>query len=284
MPVRLRREETRDMDVSMILQIIRDELAMTRADLARLCGVSPSTVGRIEKGELDPTWGTLTGILESTGYQLERDCVVPTGDATAAVAARLVLDHVLSDTHGDPPDPTALTALAGSEELQVWWERWRRTGWLSDDPTAWGISRIAGHAGRISRDGSRAVPHRAVEEGRRWRDLALRIDAEGFTYAVSDTAAGLEIPGARILEIPRIYVSDPSLVVDVLRLEESAPERGVLLVSAEWPELEKTVVGDAICFTSLGQALMDGLTGTQKESGKTSVRLSDLLREVLPRG
>ncbi|QNN82240.1 helix-turn-helix domain-containing protein [Brachybacterium sp. Z12] len=59
------------MDAADMLHRIRTILEITRAELARLAQLSPSTVGRIEKRTLDPTWGTLTRILEETGFRIQ---------------------------------------------------------------------------------------------------------------------------------------------------------------------------------------------------------------------
>lgn len=266
------------MDASMIFREIRRRLSLTRADCARLCEVSPSTVGRIEKGELDPTWGTLTRVLESSGFSLHGERVVPTGDAPAAVAARLVLDGVLDRVLGDgSSDPMATPMLTGPTELQVWWERWRRTGWLSDTLARLHIMSLARHAGVVSRDGRAAMPRLLVDDARRWRDLALRIGEAEFDYAVSDLAIVLERPGDGLAERPRIYVADPSTVASVLRLERSAPDRGVQLISADWPELHDIVAGDGVRFTSMGQAIMDGLTGSEAEHEEAARILFQLL-------
>lgn len=270
------------MDASRILLDAREQLGISRAEAARLCGISPSTVGRIEKGEIDPTWGTLSRILEASGFQICGERITPTGDATASVAARLVLDHVLSHTGAGPPDCAALSSLSGPEELKVWWDRWRRAGWLSDAATTTDISTVVRIGARISRQGRRTMPHLFVDHGRQWRELALRIDEAGFDYAVSDIAAALESPGAGLMEVPRIYVADPALIASMLNLRESPPERGLPLVAAEWPELDHLVVGHAIRFTSLGQALMDGLAGTESEQRRAERWVFKLLVEAFP--
>src|SRR5690625_6118510 len=88
------------MDASAILLGIRRMLWISRAEMARLVQLSPSTISRIEKGTLDPTWGTLTRILESTGLLISADSIVPTGDASAALAGRIVLDRILRTAEG----------------------------------------------------------------------------------------------------------------------------------------------------------------------------------------
>src|SRR5690625_1713300 len=131
------------MDASAILLGIRRMLWISRAEMARLVQLSPSTISRIEKGTLDPTWGTLTRILESTGFLISADSVVPTGDASAALAGRIVLEHILSTAEGgrDPVEEFDLESLdeveldarrsdITPEAVQAWLERWRRAKWL----------------------------------------------------------------------------------------------------------------------------------------------------------
>lgn len=89
------------MDAATILIRLRRSLLISRAELARLAQLSPSTVGRIEKGTLDPTWGTLSRILESAGFQIRGEQIVPSGDISALVAARMVLDHERATTAPD---------------------------------------------------------------------------------------------------------------------------------------------------------------------------------------
>lgn len=63
-----------------------------RRELARRAGVSPSTVTRIEKGDIDPTLGMATRILAAAGLQLPAH-PEPLSDITALKAARRILDE-----------------------------------------------------------------------------------------------------------------------------------------------------------------------------------------------
>ncbi len=51
------------MDAATIVKRVRALSGITREELAALADVSPSTIGRIEQGTLDPTWTTLSRIL-----------------------------------------------------------------------------------------------------------------------------------------------------------------------------------------------------------------------------
>ncbi len=116
------------MDAAAIVKRMRALSGITRRDLAALSGVSPSTVGRIEQGELDPTWGTLSRILEAAGYRISGDTVVSAGDATAIIAARPVLE-----SRNAASATAALRSLpvGVAESADRWVQRWDRAGWLS---------------------------------------------------------------------------------------------------------------------------------------------------------
>ncbi|GAA2244607.1 helix-turn-helix transcriptional regulator [Herbiconiux moechotypicola] len=81
---------------------VRAQSGTTRKELVELADLSPSIVGRIERGKLDPTWGTLSRILEATGNQISGETVVSAGDPTAIAAAKTVLESVLTPTDDSP--------------------------------------------------------------------------------------------------------------------------------------------------------------------------------------
>lgn len=90
-----------------------------------LSEISPSTISRIEREELDPTWGTLSRILDASGYRISEDSLVSAGDPSAIAAARLVVQSVLA---GSP--------VEGDPETGRWIARWVRAGWFSDKASA----------------------------------------------------------------------------------------------------------------------------------------------------
>ena len=278
------------MEAARIVRAIRGELWIHRAQLARLADVSPSTIGRIEKGELDPSCGVLSRILDASGFQIDGDWIRPTGDTSAFIAARRVLDVFVSGALGSRGELWAqdgwaaeqLQALDGPDDQHRWWERWRRAEWLSDHPLSLDAKTMIRAATRISAPGRLSTPGVVVDDGRRWRDLALQIDEAGFDYAVSELAPALELPGSGLARVPRIYVSDPGTVASALRLREAAPGTGVPLVTTYGVELESVHQGRAIRFTSPAQAIMDALVdGDDGGAGNASGLLGSLLMDVL---
>lgn len=259
------------MDASSILVRIRAVLGITRAELARLAQLSPSTVGRIEKRTLDPTWDTLTRVLETTGFHLHGESIRPICDPSAAAAARIALDRVLHTADAEPPAPEI------EERTQIWLDRWERTGWFTTEPRSLGLGTMARVAAIISDHARRDAPRLAIGDGRRWRELALRIDESGTDYAVSDLATAHELPATSLCVQPKLYVRDPPSVAALLREDVTTPGYGVLMISSEGPELDGATDGYALRFTSIGQAIMDALAGTDHESHRAQAVLPWLL-------
>jgi transcriptional regulator with XRE-family HTH domain len=58
-------------DVATMVRTAREQAHMSARDLATASGVSPSTVTRIEHGEINPTIAMLERLLRASGNQLE---------------------------------------------------------------------------------------------------------------------------------------------------------------------------------------------------------------------
>ncbi len=298
------------MDAATMVKRVRAFSGVTRKELAELAGLSPSTIGRIEQGALDPTWGTLSRILESTGYRINGDTVVSAGDQTAITAARPVLESLLASaatvTAGALAPARAMNAAAhdisrsvtvgvtaatrvalaptmeglqqaASPVVDQWLGRWARAGWLSDRADAddaVSVAVVAGNAGKIAR---RAVARRAVVAPDGWRALARRLGEEGIDYAVSGLIAARPDRATATTVSPMIYVDDPALTVRRLGLEETAPGRGVLLIAPGEDELTGVEIDGGIRFVSRAQGVLDAFAG----SGRDPDKAEDTLRSLL---
>ena len=292
------------MEAAAVVKKIRSEGGTTRKELARLADVSPSTIGRIERGEMDPTWGTMQKILTSTGYQINGKSVVASGDTAAIRAASAIFE---------PMFKTAMTPLARSfqsssksitdafaknirtpfastvekamkpwvDNLQStstqWTDRWKRTGWLAesagiDDLVAIAVS--AGNAGKVARRAGARIPV-GVEGG--WRSLIDRLKENDIDYAVSGIVATRQDRSDQTGGAPLVYVNDPQGVVDDLGMERARPGQGVLLLKAGAGELEQAEIEGGIQFVPRSRALLDAFSGPGREPDKAE----DLLRELL---
>lgn len=272
------------MDAATMVKRLRAFGGVTRKELAGLAGLAPSTIGRIEQGALDPTWGTLSRILDATGYQINGETVVSVGDSTAISAARPVLEPLLARRDATTPDivsaSKAETIEPSPEAIGRWLDRWTRAGWLSsradvDDMVNVAIS--AGNAGKIAR---RSVSRRNVAATDGWRALARRLGEAGIDYAVSGLVTVRGDRATATAASPVFYVENPVLVMANLGLEDAAPGRGVLLIAPESDELASTETDGGIRFVSRAQGILDAFAGSGREPDKAE----NALRSLLARG
>lgn len=302
------------MDASTIVKRIRALSGITRKELAELAEVSPSTVGRIERGTLDPTWGTLSRILESTGYRINGDTVVSAGDSTAVAAALPIFESILRSSR-EASSAVATSALApitamtnaithdlrqsvtqsavaaaqgvvapslkavdaSAEAMTRWRGRWSRAGWLSENPEADDMVTLAVCAGNAAKLARRNVARRNVVAEDGWRALAAQLGEAGFDYAVSGLVATREDRATATAVNPMIYVESPSRIVEELDLKEARPGSGVLLMVPGGDELKRTEVDGDIRFVSRAQGVLDAFAGSGREPDKAE----DTLRQLL---
>lgn len=259
------------MDAAAIIQRIRSLTGITRKELALLAEVSPSTISRIERGELDPTWGTLCRILEAAGYRISGDSLVSAGDPSAIAAARSIVQSVLAEP-----------SVEGSAEMSRWIDRWIRAGWLStrtsaDDLVTLAVS--AGNAGKIARRNAR---RRSVVADEGWRPLARELGEAGVDYAISGLLAAREDRATAPSISPVIYVEDPDEAMEALDLKEARPGEGALLIASTNSELEGTETEDGIRFVPRALGVLDAFAGSGREPDKAEDTLRHLLAEVSP--
>jgi len=297
-------------DAAMIVKRLRALSGITRKELAELADLSPSTIGRIERGTLDPTWGTLSRILEATGYRISGDTVVSAGDSTAIAAARPVLEsfresyrNTLSEIASDAlaPISTALNAASrdvgrslaegmmavlaptfaladgAADTKSQWIARWTRAGWLSEKADAEDMVTLAVSAGNAAKIARRNVARRFVIPAGGWRALASQLGDAGIDYAISGLLATREDRATATAVNPVIYVRDPSQVVEALGLEETTPGRGVQLIAPQGDELTRVEVDGGIRFVSRTQGVLDAFAGSGREPDKAEDALRHLL-------
>ncbi|MDR1188325.1 MAG: helix-turn-helix domain-containing protein [Bifidobacteriaceae bacterium] len=265
------------MDAAMIVRRVRALSGITRKELAGLAGLAPSTVGRIERGMLDPTWGTLSRILEATGYRISGDSIVSAGDTAAIRAARPVLESRL----GRAPK-VGSTAIREADRdrrshAEEWLARWARAGWLSDQADADAVVALAVSAGNAAKITRRNVARGAVAAEDGWQALARRLGEAGIEYAVSGLVAARDDRVMAAAANPVIYVDDPRGVMDRLELDEVAPGSGVLLIA---PDDDGPAQGDmegGIRFVSRAQGVLDAFAGPGREPDKAEEMLRGLL-------
>lgn len=304
------------MDAATIVKKIRALSGITRKSLADLAGVSPSTVGRIERGTLDPTFGVLSRILDATGYQIGEGTIVSVGDTNALAAARRLLEPWFEQSRSSTPPPSSqlpgepcesrpadreisavgvrpdvdllwpsntdaeTSSLTSNPSLRAqaqWLSRWGRAGWVSENPDADDLVTMAVSAGNAAKVSRRKVVRRSVEADGGWTAIARRLQQTGTEYAVSGLVAARENRTSAGAAAAMIYVNDPASAVKLLGLEEVAPGRGVLLIAPAGTEIAGSSIEDGIQFVSPAQALLDAFAGPGREPDKAE----DVLRALL---
>ncbi|MFA5607767.1 MAG: helix-turn-helix transcriptional regulator [Leucobacter sp.] len=298
------------MDAATIVKRVRALSGITRKELAELADLSPSTVGRIERGEVDPAWGTLSRILSATGYQINGGTIVSAGDTSAVAAARplisAALDALEASTHAFTPalvsSAQEMAAAAVSNNVKNWseiwgsalknftvpspvlprvttdwWERWQRAGWLKDGAAADDLVTLAISAGNAAKISRRSGLQRAVDVPDGWQSLARMLSDAEVDYAVSGLVATRDDRSAADANLPVFYVEDPVDIESRFSLSPAAPGRGVLLVEASGGELDDVEVEEGIRFVPRSQAILDALAGSGREPDKAENELRKLL-------
>lgn len=249
------------MDAATIIRRVRALAGITRKELAQLAEVSPSTISRIERAELDPTWRTLSRILDATGYQISGDSLVSAGDASAIAAARSVLQSVLVG-----PYVGALSSL-GDGSTSLWDSKGGETRSFGPAFDEGMSSAVQAALESTARD--------ATETGRwitRWVRAGWLSD-----QANADDMVTRDDRATATSTSPVIYVEDPSQAVEALGLRETSPGEGVLLIASTGSELEGAETVNGIRFVSRAQGVLDAFAGSGREPDKAE----DMLRHLL---
>ena len=256
------------MEASAIITKIRASSGITRKELASLADVSPSTVGRVERGEMDPTWGTMQKVLTASGHQIYGTSVVSSGD-TSAIRAAMPLFNALLLRAENQSAPGATQLASTVEALATTWiERWKRAGWLNDsmglnDLIAIAVS--AGIAGTIARRPGARFPV-AVEGS--WRTLVDRLKTSEIDYAVSGFAATRRDRSEQTAGAPYVYVNDPREAAEAIGLTQARAGQGVLLLEAERDDLSQVEIEGGIRFVPKTRALLDAFSGPGRDPDK----------------
>lgn len=159
------------MDASTTVTTVRELSGVTRAQLAQMAGVAPSTLGRIERGEIDPSWSSMMAIMEAAGFRYDNR-LKSLQNLSAITAARIAITGTRRTL---PNDPAA----------QKWFERWTRAGLVANGRATPGnvstLALIAANANKIvDRPGARSFAYT-----RPWQDIASEIADLGTNWATT---------------------------------------------------------------------------------------------------
>jgi transcriptional regulator with XRE-family HTH domain len=236
--------------VSKILQTARVLAGFSRPELAALAGVAPSTVLRIESGQVIPTTLMLDRLLAAAGYRIESR-LVPVSDVAAVAAARGALDP-----------STGLSGYAGAAE---WVTRWTRAGFISADgsiPEPRRLVEIAGLAASLaSRPGLLACAPPPS-----WGAAAKQLRNSGYAWAATGGAAANRLTRSADAPWFVFYVDDPRTVAEDLGFVptiESGPKMALIPFSGV-ADVGAEEDADGYRWANALQVMIDCFGGTDR--------------------
>lgn len=185
------------MDTPTLVRQAREDAGLNRAELARLAGVAPSTVNRIEAGEIDPTVGVLEQVLAATGLSLHAH-LSPVSDPASVAAARALIDPDL------PP------------VSDTWTKRWADAGYLVDRrPRDW--PQLARTAARTAALAGRPGAKHYVRSTSWWAITKSFSDA-GIDWAATGGRAAEALGADGPSPWPVFYVDDVEVAAESTRM------------------------------------------------------------------
>lgn len=191
----------------------RSIAGLSARQVALVAGVSPSTVSRIERGDLDPTLSVFERVLGACGYGYCNGGLAPVVDMSAVRAARYILD----------PDGGLKTNEASDE----WERRWARANLLSGVGPARALrvaSLGAQQASLLNRDG--ATGYRAAD----WRGIARALTGSGQPWALTGSRAAALYTRVASVDWSVFYVADVDAAAECAGLQPTELAQAVTLV------------------------------------------------------
>lgn len=214
-----------------------------------MASLAPSTVTRVEGGELDPTVSVFERILAACGYSWG-GTLVPLIDLDAVRAARTVLD--------------AADQIKTTDAAARWIGLWGSAGLISG--TRVNRAEIARRAGRLAPIARRpeAVKVAASSDAPAdWRRVARGLrERRVVDWAVTGAAAATRYSGVTDAPNPAVYVADPLAVADSLGLRRVDEGRGVTLLPFDEVSAAGVIVNaDGSRWTADWQVVIDCFAG-----------------------
>lgn len=246
------------MDLAERISTLRRVNGLSARQLAALVDVAPTTVIRIEAGQVSPSFDLAQEILAVLGEPIG---FTGTADVSAIAAARLALDPKL--------------AVAVTPGVEAWRQRWARIGLVgvkgrAIDGKEADLLLRAGRAARLTRRPG-AVDLKA---GPTAYDIAEMLGAAGVEYAVTgDTGANLYRSSAGEAW-PVLYVKDLEGAAEAAGLERKQPGsfgmRVTLIPFDGVSELGRTAI-DGITAAARDQVVLDAYGGVDRMAEQADI-------------
>ena len=248
------------MDLAERISTLRRVNGLSARQLATLVDVAPTTVTRIEAGQVSPSFDLAQEILTVLGEPIGFTGVA---DTAAIAAARLALDPALD--------------IPVTPDVQVWWQRWARIGLVdtSGRVVAGKAADLLLRAGRAARLTRRlgAVEFRS---GPTAYDVAKALGEARIDYAVTgDTGANLYRSSAGGAW-PVLYVEDIARAAAAAGLTRKEPGsfgmRVTLIPFDGVTELGRTTI-EGITVAARDQVILDAYGGIDRMAEQADILL-----------
>lgn len=248
------------MDLAERISTLRRVNGLSARQLAALVDVAPTTVTRIEAGQVSPSFDLAQEILAVLGEPIG---FTGTADVSAIAAARLALDPKLG--------------LAVTPGVEAWRQRWARIGLIDGSGRAINGKEAdlmfrAGRAARLTRRPC-AIDFKA---GPTAYDIAEALGAAGIEYAVTgDAGANLHRSSAGEAW-PVLYVEDVERAAgaaDLVRKEPGSFGMRVTLIPFDGvSELGRTRL-KGITVVARDQVVIDAYGGIDRMAEQADILL-----------
>lgn len=248
------------MDLAERISTLRRVNGLSARQLAALVDVAPTTVTRIEAGQVSPSFDLAQEILTVLGEPIG---FTGTADVSAIAAARLALDLGLR--------------LAVTPGIGAWRQRWARIGLIDEKGRATNDKEAdllfrAGRAARLTRRPG-AVDFKA---GPTAYDIAEALGTAAIQYAVTgDTGANLYRSSAGEAW-PVVYVEDVERAAEAAGLIRKEPGsfgmRVTLIPFDGVSELGRTAI-DGITVVARDQVVIDAYGGIDRMAEQADILL-----------
>lgn len=246
------------MDLAERISTLRRVNGLSARQLAALVDVAPTTVTRIEAGQVSPSFDLAQEILAVLGEPIG---FIGTADVSAIAAARLALEPKLG--------------VAVTPGVQAWRQRWARIGLIDVNGRAVGGKEAdllfrAGRAARLTRrPGAVDFKERSTAY-----DIAEALGAACVEYAVTgDTGANIYRSSAGEAW-PVLYVKDLERAAEAAGLERKQPGsfgmRVTLIPFDGVSELGRTTI-DGITVAARDQVVLDAYGGVDRMAEQADI-------------
>lgn len=248
------------MDLAERISTLRRVNGLSARQLAALVDVAPTTVTRIEAGQVSPSFDLAQEILAALGEPIGFTGVADTG---AIAAARLAIDPALD--------------ILVTPDVRAWRKRWARLGLIDAAGRAIpgkvpDLLFRAGRAARLTRRPG-AVDFNA---GASAFDIAEALGKAGVGYALTGDAGANLYRSSAGEAWPVLYVEDVARAAEAAGLTRKEPDsfgmRVTLIPFDSVSELGRTAIG-GVTVVARDQVIVDAYGGIDRMAEQADILL-----------